>query len=220
MKKLNVALLIGAIVFACAGCTLVNGYRVLVNRFKSKETLDKAYKLIACAEQETKQEENKEVNSKKDTDSAEKIDNNGLIEGELKKEVILEDDIIGVLVIPKIGINAPIRDGTSQEVLKTSIGHFIESDYWNGNVSLASHNGGTGAHYFENINKFNENDEIEYITKLGRKKYIIQKIYKISSYDWTSVISNGNNAFVNSITLVTCINVLPNYRLCVKAIEI
>ena len=73
-----------------------------------------------------------------------------------KEEVICSDNVLGVLEIPTLNIKAPIQDGTSQEIMKTSIGHFTESDYWNGNVSFASHNGGTNAHFFENIKSLKE----------------------------------------------------------------
>lgn len=103
--------------------------------------------------------------------------------------------------------------------MRTSIGHFYESDYWNGNVSLASHNSGTSAHFFEKINTLNVNDEIEYITKQGVRKYKVQSIKKIESTDWSLVVKN-NNQSENTITLITCINKQPNCRLCVRGVEI
>lgn len=130
-----------------------------------------------------------------------------------------DTNIIGVLKINKLQVEAPIRDGTSQEIMRTSIGHFYESDYWNGNVSLASHNGGTNAHFFEKINTLNENDEIEYITKQGTRKYRVKSIKKIENTDWSLVVKN-NNQSENTITLVTCIDNQPNYRLCVRGVEI
>ena len=198
MKKISAALLICSIVTLCAIYLLFNNYKFMSNKKQSEDTLEKAYNLIAIKEKEE----------------------NVFSEEQTKNKILLEDDIIGVLEIPKLGIKAPIKDGTSQEVMKTAIGHFIESDYWDGNVSLASHNGGTNAHYFENLKNLQENDEVEYITKLGRKKYRVNRIYRISSYDWTSVNAQTEKNKENTITLITCINGLPNYRLCVKGIEI
>lgn len=136
--------------------------------------------------------------------------------------IISDMDIIGILIIPKLHVEAPIKEGTSQEVMKTSIGHFIESDYWNGNVSFASHNSGTSAHYFEKINTLNMNDEIDYVTKIGTKKYKVESIRQIESTDWSMVVGNGNQSKFNknTITLITCISGKPNYRLCVRGIEI
>lgn len=135
-----------------------------------------------------------------------------------EKELI-KDDVIGVLKINKINLEAPIKEGTSQEIMKTAVGHFIESDYWNGNVSFASHNSGTSAHYFEKINKLNKDDEIEYITSLGTKKYKVESIKKIESTDW-SMVEKSDNQETNTITLITCINGQPDLRLCVRGIEV
>jgi sortase A len=137
-------------------------------------------------------------------------------------ENISTETVIGVLVIPSLKIEAPIKEGTSQEVMNTSIGHFTESDYWNGNVSFASHNSGTSAHYFEKINKLNVNDEIEYITKLGTRTYKVQSIKKIESTDWSMVMKSDGQTQnkENTITLITCITGQPDYRLCVRGVEI
>ena len=44
--------------------------------------------------------------------------------------------------IPKIGVIAPIKTGTTQTVLATAVGHFENTTTWNGNVPLAGHNRG------------------------------------------------------------------------------
>lgn len=169
-------------------------YKTNVVDKNSKQILERTYQLID------------------DSNNVEKSENT------IIDNIVMDDNMIGVLIIPKLDIEAPIKDGTTQEVMKTCIGHFIESDYWDGNVSLASHNGGINAHYFEKINTLGINDEIEYITRIGTKKYKVEKVFRISSNDWSEVVSNQENN--NTITLITCINGLPNYRLCVKGIEV
>lgn len=202
MKKLYIALLILFIIMSFIAFATLYCYKRLKNANESQQILNKIYQLV----QNTNTTPISEENTIK------------------KEDILLEDETIGILCIPKLNVQAPIKDGTSQEIMKTAIGHFTESDYWNGNVSFASHNGGTNAHYFENINKLKEGDEIEYITKLGSKKYKVQKMYKISSYDWSSVIGVVNTKNTednkNTITLITCINGMPNYRLCLKGFEI
>lgn len=42
--------------------------------------------------------------------------------------------------IPSINLEAPIREGTSQNVLYTSVGHFENTNLFDGNVGLAAHN--------------------------------------------------------------------------------
>ncbi len=130
-----------------------------------------------------------------------------------------ENDVVGILSIEKLNIEAPIKEGTTQAVMKTSVGHFTESDFWNGNVSLASHNGGTNMHYFQDIHTLQINDEIKYKTELGEKIYKVQSVEKISDTDWSKVIGNSEKK-TNTITLITCINGQPDYRLCVRGIEI
>lgn len=136
-----------------------------------------------------------------------------------ENQILFQDNIIGILEIPKLNVKAPIKDGTTQDIMNKYVGHFKESNYWNGNVSLASHNSGTNAHYFEKINLLEQNDEIYYKTKKGTKIYKVQSINKIKSTDW-SMINSVENTNQNTINLVTCINGLPNYRICVRAIEI
>lgn len=133
----------------------------------------------------------------------------------------IENDVIGILYIEELDLEAPVKEGTTQEVMKTSIGHFTESDFWNGNVSLASHNSGTSMHYFQNIHKLKINDEIKYKTQLGEKVYKIKSIDTIKDTDWSMVEKNKNtDTKENTITLITCINGQPNYRLCVRGVEI
>lgn len=128
----------------------------------------------------------------------------------------LAEDIIGVLEIKKLNIKAPVKSGTTKDVLKYSIGHFTESNMWDGNVALASHNRGSYAHYFENINKLKNGDEILYTTSQGTRKYIVIEKLKIKETDWDKVLEKKEK---NTLTLVTCITGEKEYRLCIKAIQ-
>lgn len=206
MKKCKGIILVGCIVFIIASYFLFNMYLLLGNKKETAKILKQAYSEISISNdaQITKENFQDEIKEEHQND---------------KNVINFENGIIGVLVIPKLNIEAPIKDGTSQEVLKTSVGHFTESNYWNGNVSFASHNGGVNAHFFEKINQLNENDEIEYLTKLGRKKYKVNKVIKIDSTDWTEIYKTDKNN-KNTITLITCINGYPHKRLCVKGEEI
>lgn len=136
-------------------------------------------------------------------------------------EEVLENDIteeiIGVLEIEKLEVKAPIKEGTNQEVLKYAIGHFEESDIWNGNVALASHNRGSYAHYFKDIDKLENGDQLTYITSFGTRTYSVVEKVKISETNWNKVLENIEE---NTLTLVTCITGEREYRLCIKAIEL
>lgn len=216
MKKIIFIVIIIAILI-CSVCYIeFNVYKLCNNKRESEKTLKIAYNLL----EDNKKIENSQNLKKTSENNNIQVINN--FENDIQENIILQNEIIGILKIPKLNIEAPIKEGTTQEVMKTSVGHFIESDYWNGNVSLASHNGGTNAHYFKNINILSKDDEIIYITKLGKKTYKIQNICKIKSTDWSMVnkIENINKNVENTITLITCINGQQNYRLCVRGVEI
>lgn len=133
-----------------------------------------------------------------------------------KEELKLNDNLIGILEIPKLNIKAPVKEGTTQSILKYSVGHFSNSSNWNGNIALASHNRGDYvAHYFSNIHELVVGDEIIYKTKFGERRYEVVENKKIDSRDW-SVISQTTQ---NKVTLITCVKNKPELRLCVQAIE-
>lgn len=132
------------------------------------------------------------------------------------EELELNEYVIGILEIPKIDVKAPVRDGTTDDILTYSIGHFKNTSYWNGNIGFASHNGGSFvSHYFEDLNKLVIGDTITYKTKFGERGYKVVEINNIDSKDWSKL----SNTKENSLTLITCIKNKPNLRLCVKAIE-
>ncbi len=108
----------------------------------------------------------------------------------VKEELELNENVIGILEIPKLNLTAPVKEGTTQEIIKYSIGHFSNSSNWDGNIALASHNRGNYvAHYFENIHELVVGDEIIYKTKFGERRYVVEVSKQIKSTDW-SVISN------------------------------
>ena len=118
--------------------------------------------------------------------------------------------------IPKIGINAPIKSGTTQDVLATAVGHFPETNKWNGNVALAGHNRGYNCNFFQNIKKLKVGDSIFYHTEKGVREYkvVVNKI--IYQTDWTYIQDTKDNR----ITLITCVENMFEYRRCVQAVEI
>ena len=126
-----------------------------------------------------------------------------------------ENNVIGKIIINDINVEAPIMDGTDQDTLKVAVGHFKNTDYWKGNVCLASHNRGSFAHYFEKIDRLKLGDEIVYQTKLGTRIYCVSSIEQIDEHN-TSVLESTES---NTLTLITCIRDKPEYRLCVKAVE-
>ena len=136
---------------------------------------------------------------------------------EIEQEEIFDNSQIGTLTIPKIDLfDIKICESVELETLSYAIGHFENTNIYEGNVGLASHNAGTSANYFANINKLNIGDEIYYTTRYGTKKYLVNDIQQISSYDWSKLESSDKNM----ITLITCISGVPDMRLCVQGVEI
>lgn len=118
--------------------------------------------------------------------------------------------------IPSLGIDAPIAEGTSQEALRRTVGHFEQSSIWDGNVALAGHNRGYRCNFFQEIKKLEDGDIIIYSTAQGERKYkvVLNKI--IRDTNWTYVSPTEDNR----ITLITCEENKKEYRRCIQGIEI
>ena len=143
-------------------------------------------------------------------------DNTNDNDKDIEQEEITDNSIIGTLTIPKINlVDVKICEGVELEVLSNSIGHFESTNIYEGNVGLASHNAGTKANYFADINKLELSDEIYYKTRYGTKKYIVDNITQIDNCDWSKLEITKDNR----ITLITCISGNTNIRLCVQGVE-
>lgn len=117
--------------------------------------------------------------------------------------------------VPKIDLIAPIQEGTSKEILNEFVGHFEETSKQNGNIGLAAHNRGYLVNYFEKIKLLENGDEIYYLYKGREIKYIVNFKQVIEYTNWDYLKSTKDN----KITLITCVENQPQYRLCVQAIE-
>lgn len=133
-----------------------------------------------------------------------------------KEESLLSDDILGILAIDKIGLNATVKEGSSNDVLKEYIGHIENTSTYDGNVCLAAHNRGNKYSYFARINELEVGDIITYKTNFYTRSYKVDNIKTIFETDW-SMLENSTD---NKITLITCIANKKNQRLCVQATEV
>lgn len=118
--------------------------------------------------------------------------------------------------IPKLKVDAPITEGTSQESLRRTVGHFEETDKWTGNVALAAHNRGYRCNFFQDIKLLEKGDRITYTTVQGERNYQVVLNQVIKETDW-SYIQNTED---NRITLITCETNQRAYRRCIQAVEI
>ena len=130
-----------------------------------------------------------------------------------KKEPVEE---IWQIEIPKIDLIAPISEGTSQEVMLEYVGHFENTNMFNGNVGLAAHNRGYPINYFAKLKELEINDEIIYKTRYGIKKYKVILTTIIQDTDWSYLQETKEN----KITLITCVENKPTQRRCIQGIEI
>lgn len=120
------------------------------------------------------------------------------------------------IIISKINLNAPILEGTSKEILRRGVGHFETTSDWDGNVCLAAHNRGYKYNYFQELKKLEMGDIIIYQTKKGERIYSIDYKEIIKETD----LSKLEETKENYITLITCAENMPEYRLCIQAKEI
>ena len=134
------------------------------------------------------------------------------IENKIEEEGILSQ---WKLEIPKINLNANIQEGTSIKVMNKNIGHFIETSKENGNIGLAAHNRGYKVNYFKNLKKLKKGDLVIYTYKGKSKEYIVNSSEIIKDTDWSKL----NKSSVDKLTMITCVENKPDYRLCVQAIS-
>lgn len=117
--------------------------------------------------------------------------------------------------IRSIDLKAPIAETTEMKVLNNFIGHFEETALTIGNIGLAGHNRGYENNYFQDLKKVKKDDEIIYTYNDFTKTYIVNTIEIIRNTDWRYL----ENTEENMITLITCTENEPEYRLCVQAVE-
>lgn len=120
------------------------------------------------------------------------------------------------IFISKINLDAPILEGTSKEILRRGVGHFETTSIWDGNVVLAAHNRGYKYNFFQEIKNLSLNDIIEYQTERGNRKYKVAWKGKIKETDFSRL----ENTKENKLTLITCLENMPEYRMCIQANQI
>ena len=110
---------------------------------------------------------------------------------------------------------ADISEGTTSEILNKYVGHFEETPIEEGNIGLAAHNRGYDVNYFSRIKDLKIGDKITYIVNDNKREYIVSLITIIDDTDWKN-LENTND---NRLTLITCLENVPEKRRCIQAIE-
>lgn len=187
-KNIFVKIILLSVLIMCIFSCLIINLRKMYFTYKEKEALQNVENIL----QEEKNEKDQE------------------------KQNINKNGEIGLIIIPSLDIKAPIYEGTSSDVLKYSVGHFKETNLWEGNIVLASHNRGSYAHYFSEINKLKNGEEIIYITNMGERRYEVLE-NKIIDETNVEILQNTKE---NIITLVTCVTNQKSKRQCIVGKEI
>lgn len=130
------------------------------------------------------------------------------------EQVRNSDGSIGVLRIPTINLKVTAFDGDTFTAMKKGVGHLPSTSCWNGNIGLVGHNRGTND-YFGDLKKLEIGDEMTYTTNLGTRTYVVKYITKISDTDWSRLQYTSDNR----LTLITCVEDVPDKRLCIQAVE-
>lgn len=125
-----------------------------------------------------------------------------------------DDGSIGTLSIPKLGINVKVYEGETLENMRVGVGHFEFTSVWSGNVAIAGHNRGVPA-AIGNIKNLANGDEIIYETKYGTRTYTVYYKEQISDTDY----ANLGWSETNILTMITCVENIPNMRWCIIAKE-
>ena len=111
---------------------------------------------------------------------------------------IKEDDVLGRLDIPRIGISVAVLQGTGSRTLRLGVGH-IESTSFpgdSGNVGIAGHRDT----FFRALRDIRKHDEIQLQTATRLFHYQV---------DWIKVVTPGDVSVLapsteSALTLVTC----------------
>ena len=126
-------------------------------------------------------------------------------QGESYADLLNIGESLGYITIPKIDVNLPIYNGTSQDVLSKGVGHMEQSSYPLGGVSthcvLTGHRGLPSAVLFKDLDKLEIGDEF-YL-------HVLDEIlaYKVDQIKVVEPNESGDLEIIDGkdyCTLVTC----------------
>jgi LPXTG-site transpeptidase (sortase) family protein len=121
-----------------------------------------------------------------------------------------------VLKIPKIDVCGIIEEGTDEEIINNSIGHFSSTPYLDGNVGLIAGCYGYKENYFANLDQLEEGDVLLYQYGDEHREYKVVSNAIIDQKDWSSLSSTEEN----KLTLITGVINESTKRRCIQAEEI
>lgn len=132
-----------------------------------------------------------------------------------KNQTENDNNLFGIIEIPKIDLYYPVFSNLTEELLKISPCKFYgDTPDVNGNICIAGHNYDNHL-FFSKISSLSSNDIIYIYDNNGFKyMYVIFNIYEVPSSDLSPVLNYEQNK--KTLTLVTCNN-FNNNRIIVQA---
>ncbi len=142
-----------------------------------------------------------------DKSNEKKDDENNLgTESKVLKNEVLEDEYLGIISIPKIGLRKKLYDiGSYRNDVDRNIEILASSkmpDVMGGNFILAAHNGNTSLGYFRDLHKLKVGDEVTIDYKNKNYVYEVSKIYDVLK---TGEVAIKRDKSQSTITLITCL---------------
>lgn len=142
-----------------------------------------------------------------DKSNEKKDDENNLgTESKVLKNEVLEDDYLGIISIPKIGLRKKLYDiGSYRNDVDRNIEVLDSSkmpDVMGGNFILAAHNGNTSLGYFRDLHRLKVGDEVTIDYKNKNYVYEVSKIYDVLK---TGKVAIKRDKSQSTITLITCL---------------
>ncbi len=130
-------------------------------------------------------------------------------------EMEIDNNLFGIIEIPKINVYYPVFANLSEELLKVSPCKFYGGNLKsNGNICIAGHNY-NNSKFFSNLPLLEIDDEIFVYDNFGEKYvYTVFDFYEVNSSDLTPVFNY--EPMSKELTLITCNNLNSN-RFVIKA---
>lgn len=134
-----------------------------------------------------------------------------------KEQELPENNLFGIIEIPKINLYYPVLSNLTEENLKVSPCKFYGNSLKeNGNICIAGHNYNNDM-FFSKINLLESNDEIYIYDNIGNKyTYSVIENYEVEENNLSPVFNYDVNK--KNLTLITCNN-LNNNRIIIKATQ-
>jgi sortase A len=132
-----------------------------------------------------------------------KFENVKLDTKEKTRKNYLLGEIIGLIEIPRIDIRLPIIEGTTENVLKTGVGHITGTPQFgeNGNSFVSGHRSWTYGKLFNRLNEIVIDDQIT--IKVDLQVYTYQ-VYKIEIVEPDNIEVFNQLDGERNLTLTTC----------------